>query len=198
MATEAGRFGTRRQQVLLGVLGTIFAMVLVYFWTGSQDATTAGGAVATSNRQQARRGQPATEQAAEQELKVRLEALKAPHDGPASIERNPFRFEARRRAEAPDGEGSPAAKRPPAMPQPEPVPSGPPPPPPIPLKFIGIIESPQAGRLAALSDGRRVFQGRAGDIIEGRYRIVRIGVESIVMEYVDGSGTQQTIRLSGQ
>jgi hypothetical protein len=66
------------------------------------------------------------------------------------------------------------------------------------LKFIGIIESPQAGRVAALSDGRRVFQGRVGDIIEGRYRIVRIGVESIVMEYADGSGTQQTIRLSGQ
>jgi len=47
------------------------------------------------------------------------------------------------------------------------------------------------------SDGRRVFHGRTGDIIEGRYRIVRIGAESIVLESLE-NGTQQTIRLSGQ
>jgi hypothetical protein len=47
-----------------------------------------------------------------------------------------------------------------------------------------------------LSDGRNVFYGREGDIIEGRYRILRIGVESIEMTYVDGGG-QQTIRLTG-
>jgi hypothetical protein len=34
-------------------------------------------------------------------------------------------------------------------------------------------------------------------VIEGRYRIVKIGVESIVMEYVDGTG-RQTIPLRGQ
>ena len=44
--------------------------------------------------------------------------------------------------------------------------------------------------------GRNVFYGREGDIIEGRYRIVRIGLESIEMMHVDGRG-QQTIRLSG-
>ena len=38
--------------------------------------------------------------------------------------------------------------------------------------------------------------GSEGDIIEGRYRIVRIGVESIELAWVDGRG-QQTIRLSG-
>lgn len=197
MASDAGRFGTRRQQVLLGVLGTVLLVVFVYAWTGSDTGGPAGGGAATSNRQ-ARGRQPASRQAAEQQLDVKLDALKAPHEGPGAVERNPFRFEARRRVEGPEGEGSPAPRRPAAEPEPEPVPSGPPPPPPIPLKFIGIIESAQAGRVAALSDGHRVFQGRAGDIIEGRYRIVRIGVESIVMEYADGSGVQQTIRLSGQ
>jgi hypothetical protein len=64
------------------------------------------------------------------------------------------------------------------------------------LKFIGIVEAEAVGRVAALSDGRNVFHGRPGDIIEGRYRIVRIGTESIVLEYVD-TGVQQTIRLSG-
>jgi hypothetical protein len=80
-------------------------------------------------------------------------------------------------------------------PPPPRVPSGPPP---IPLRFIGLVDAPgaQSPRLAVLSDGRNVFHGREGDIIDGRYRIVRIGVESIEMSYVDGRG-RQTIRLSG-
>ena len=82
----------------------------------------------------------------------------------------------------------------------ETVPAGPPPPPPPPpitLKFIGlIVEAGAGGRIAVLSDGRFVFHGRPGDIIEGRYRVVRIGDESLEMEHVDGRG-RQTIRLSG-
>jgi hypothetical protein len=38
--------------------------------------------------------------------------------------------------------------------------------------------------------------GKEGDVIDGRYRIVRIGVESIELTYLDGRG-RQTIRLSG-
>ena len=47
-----------------------------------------------------------------------------------------------------------------------------------------------------LSDGRNVFYGREGDTIEGRYRILRIGVESIELARLDGTG-RQVIRLSG-
>jgi hypothetical protein len=47
-----------------------------------------------------------------------------------------------------------------------------------------------------LSDGRDQFYGREGDIIDGRYRIVRIGVESVDMTYVDGRGARR-IPLSG-
>jgi hypothetical protein len=83
------------------------------------------------------------------------------------------------------------------LPEPPPVAAGPPGPPPIPLRFIGTVdERARHLKLAVLSDGRNVFYGREGDIIEGRYRIVRIGVESIEMTYVDGRG-QQTIRLTG-
>jgi hypothetical protein len=39
--------------------------------------------------------------------------------------------------------------------------------------------------------------GKEGDIIDGRYRIVRIGAESIELTYLDGRG-RQTIRLSGR
>jgi hypothetical protein len=66
------------------------------------------------------------------------------------------------------------------------------------LKFIGVLEAPERpGKIAVLSDGRDVFHGREGDIIEGRYRILKIGAESIDMAYVDGRG-RQTIRFSGQ
>ena len=39
------------------------------------------------------------------------------------------------------------------------------------------------------------YQAAKADIIEGRYRILQIGVESIEMAYLDGRG-RQTIRLS--
>ena len=70
--------------------------------------------------------------------------------------------------------------------------------PPIVLKFIGTVEAPgrSAQKIAVLSDGRNVFHGREGDIIEGQFKILRIGTESIDMAYLDGRG-RQTIRLTG-
>jgi len=69
--------------------------------------------------------------------------------------------------------------------------------PPIPLKFIGIVNlSRDRGRLAVLSDGDFVYHGRHGDIVEGRYRILNIGDESIELEYTDGRG-RQSLPLAG-
>jgi hypothetical protein len=48
-----------------------------------------------------------------------------------------------------------------------------------------------------LSDGKTTHHGRDGDIVDGRYLIVKIGTESIEMTYVDGRG-RQVIRLTGQ
>ena len=47
-----------------------------------------------------------------------------------------------------------------------------------------------------LSDGRDVYYGRDGEVVDGRYRIVRIGNDSVEMTYVDGRG-RQTLRLPG-
>ena len=41
------------------------------------------------------------------------------------------------------------------------------------------------------TDGRDVFYGREGDIIEGRYRIVKIDVESVDIAYLDGRGQKR-------
>lgn len=128
---------------------------------------------------------------------VRLDALEAPPPAPAASARNPFRFQ-------PVAAPGPTAVRPVPPPNVAALPggaSGTAEPgvraaAPIALKFIGIIEAPGVGKVAALSDGRFVYHGREGDIIDGRYRIVKIGVESIVLEHVDGHG-RQTIRLTG-
>lgn len=75
-------------------------------------------------------------------------------------------------------------------------PAGPPQPAPITVKFIGLVERDDMGRVAVLSDGRNVYYGREGAIVDGRWRIVRIGEESLQIEYVDGRG-RQTVRLTG-
>ena len=64
------------------------------------------------------------------------------------------------------------------------------------LKFIGTVDGGQVGRVAVLSDGSFVYHGRAGDIVDGRYRILRIGIESLELEVLDG-GRRQTVRLTG-
>src|SRR5262249_42697839 len=80
--------------------------------------------------------------------------------------------------------------------QPKPPPP-PPPPPPIPLKFIGVIEVKPGDKIAAFSDCRYTFRGREGDVGDVRYRVLKIGVESVQMEYLDHRG-QTSIRLTGQ
>jgi hypothetical protein len=129
---------------------------------------------------------------------VRLEALEQRGDGTATPTRDLFRFDVRRVASA----ASPVRRQPvnpvPVDPGPPPA-AGPPPPPPIPLRYIGYLDQPgEVPRVAVLSDGRgNVFNGKEGDIIEGRYRVLRIGTDSADLIYVDGRG-RQTIRLSGQ
>jgi hypothetical protein len=129
---------------------------------------------------------------------VKLELLKGSRADLGEPERNPFRFRPKPPPPAPPA--PPRAVGPPQpIPSAPPVPAGPPPPPPIPLRFIGLVEAPtQAGRVAILSDGRgNVFYGKEGDIIEGRYRLVRVGPDAAEIAYTDGRG-RQTVRLSGQ
>jgi hypothetical protein len=129
---------------------------------------------------------------------LRLSKLEQEWPAPSDTRRNPFTMAP---APPPPAPAAPAAPSKPANNEPEaPVATGPPPPPPIPpitLKFIGVISSDSTGKIAGLSDGKFVYRGREGQTIEGRYRIVKIGEESIQIEYVNGTG-RQTIRLSGK
>jgi len=132
---------------------------------------------------------------------VKLELLKT---APSELEeptRNPFQFKPKAPPPPPPrppGLAGPGS-RPVPVPVPvgPPVPQGPPPPAPIALKYIGVLETAQ-GRVAVFRDlGGDIVNGKEGDIIDGRYRLLKIGVESADVAYVDGRG-RQTIRLSGQ
>jgi hypothetical protein len=178
--------------VLLAVLVAVLAVVL--FRNLSSDPASPVAAKHAGATPSARRTQAPVDAPPD----VALEALRAPRPEPADAERNPFRFEPKAPPPPPPGErmavGPRAATG--AGPGPD-MPAGPIGPPPIPLKFIGVVEEPALHRrIAALSDGRFTYYGTEGDIIEGRYRIVKIGIESIEMVHVDGRGPQ-TIRLSG-
>jgi len=182
----------RRTQVMLGALAVVLGVAAVSrFWPG-----TAANAPAASNTRGAAR--PSGGGVQELAPDVHLEALQRERPMPGDVDRNLFRFKSK---PAPPPERVTTR---PAEPPAPPVPAGPsgppspPPVPPIPSKFIGILEVPgQSRRVAILSDPRGVYHGRAGDIIEGRYRILKIGTESVEMAEVDGRG-RQTIRLSGQ
>ena len=125
---------------------------------------------------------------------LRLHPLRVTPGASESVERNLFRFESRAAAPPTSVYTPPEPRVPPVA-----VPTGPPSPPAIPLRFIGLLDAPaQAGLVAVLSDGRgNVFHGKEGDIIEGRYVMVRVGPIAVDLSYLDGRG-RQTIRLSGQ
>ena len=185
----------RRRQILLGVLLVVLAGVGYRSWSATStvppSASNGGASRPVAS------GRPAARSAEAPD--VHLKELEADRPKPVDAARNLFRF--RPKAPPPPPPAArierPVAVAPPPIVQP-PVPAGPPPPPPITLKFIGIMEVPgKSVRFAVLTDGRGLpIQGKEGDIIEGRYRILKIGAESIEMAYLDGRG-RQTIRLSG-
>jgi hypothetical protein len=184
---------SRRQLVLLAALAVVVVVALTWGFGGGDDQTSPpvdrARAAAPASGRRAAAGTPSVV------APLALDALRATPPDPIASGRNPFRFQQRSAPseDGPDG-GRPLRGGTEPVAQAPPAPSGPPP---IPLRFIGIVdEITRHLKLAVLSDGRNVFYGREGDIIEGRYRIVRIGLESIEMAHVDGRG-QQTIRLSG-
>lgn len=180
-----------RQKLLLGLLGLVLVATL---WYQFRDASLPDPAAAARGGAQAR---PAAT-GATQPVQVGLDRLKAERPAPANAGRNPFRFGTAPAPPPAAGPSSPATA-PGGMGPVVAMPTGPlppPPPPPIPFKFIGLLTPAPGDKVAVLSDGRTVVHGRAGDVIEGRYRLLSVADEAVQMEYLDGRG-RRTIRLSG-
>jgi hypothetical protein len=91
--------------------------------------------------------------------------------------------------------------------QPEPVPEPvvpvvhdntpppPPPPPPIPLKFYGFSGNKSGPKQVFLSKGDDIFIAKEGQVIDRRYKIIKIGTTSIEVEDVL-TNNRQTLPLT--
>jgi|EndMetStandDraft_3_1072993.scaffolds.fasta_scaffold22836_4 hypothetical protein len=196
--SESGKPASKRQMQLLAGLGAVLAALLIFqvlplMMGGAQPpAGTPGASRAAAPAGAAQKTPLGTVE------DVRLAKLEQEWPAPGESRRNPFTMA----PAPPPPSATPSAPSKPvdAEPAAPAAPPGPPPPPPIPpitLKFIGVISSDSTGKIAGLSDGKFVYRGREGQTIEGRYRIVKIGEESIQIEYVNGTG-RQTIRLTGK
>jgi hypothetical protein len=190
METDAStRPSGRPRPWLLVALAVVVAIALISWLPGKSAAPSPrqSNPRATPRAKTVDNVQPA-------DLDVHLESLNVPRPDAASSERNPFQFYVKPAPPPPPpNEGGGGPERPP-----------PPPPPPtevplpaIPLKYIGLLDVGGGEKVAAFSDCRSTMRGKEGEIIAGQYRLVKIGTESVVMEYVDGRG-RQTIRQSGQ
>jgi hypothetical protein len=168
----------------LTLAAAAMALIAIAGWTLFRSTANPAGAVAstgaTAADAQARAKSPLTE--------VDLKGLEAERPEPADSTRNPFQFKPK--LPPPPPPSAVIAKPPQAAEQGANVPVEPPPLPQIPLKYIGDMSDPKnpGRRIAILSDARSTYYGREGEIVEGRYKILRIGVESIELAYLDGRG----------
>jgi hypothetical protein len=185
-------FSDRRKLLMGGGIVTALVLAMWMMWPASPAPSAAVPAAPVRGAEQSTKPGVIAPVA-----NVKLEALTAERQGPSERERNPFRYQPK---------VVPPPPPPPKVPVPTPdateatrpqVPIGDRPPPPIPLKFIGILTRANGEQWAVLNDGKTTMHGREGDIVDGRYQIVKIGAESIELTYADGKG-KQVIRLTGQ
>jgi hypothetical protein len=180
----------RRNEIILGVLTIVLLAVAYRAW---QSTAAAPAAAAQTTRAQAKQGAPAP---AASTTEVHLDALNAERPQPETSGRDLFRFKpkappppppsaSRPTSIAPLGAGARGPQQPPSVP-------------PIPLKFVGTMEQGNGKpTLGIFSDGMGApMVGPEGGVLDGRYRILKIGAESAEIAYLDGRG-RTTLRLSG-
>ena len=186
----------RRQLILAAAAIIVLGLAAWAFWPSSTPVPTTA-----PTQTRARSGRPNAAAETRPVAPVKLEALTASsaRNEPGDAQRNPFRFQPKRVAPPPPDDRPKPAPIIPDAPKPIPGPAPKIGPPPIGLKFVGVLQRENGVKWAVLTDGKSPtpMYGKDGDIIDGKYLIVKIGTESIEMSHTDGSG-RQVIRLTGQ
>ncbi len=108
-------------------------------------------------------------------------------------ERNIFQFGAAPMPKIPEQKIIPAPAPVPAEVKPA-VPVKPPPPP-IPLKFYGYTQARPGVKRVFFLDGEDIIVAEEGELVKKRYRVVRIGINSVVVEDTQYENHQQTLAL---
>ena len=178
---------TKRAWILLALLAA--AGVLAFTLGGDDDDAPA---VATSPQGRAGGRSPAAGRAGGAAESGDILALKSLDAGEVEGEyepgRDPFRFYEPPPPPPPPPRPQPPPPRPqPVAPQPPPGPVVPPKPqpPPIDVQYLGSF-GPEAAPIAVFTDpdGEQIWNVRIGEVIEGKFRVVRIGYESVDLGYV--------------
>jgi hypothetical protein len=170
-----------RQIVMLVALVGVFGSVMAYqFWPA--DTTTR--VTVPSNPKEAGGMAAGTLQVAH----VNMDRLQAQaSEGSGGAARDPFRFKPKAAAAA----ATSNARRP-LGPMGPPVPPLPPPPtdprPEIRMKYLGFALAPNGTRIAVLQDdpSHPTVMGKQGDVIDGRYRLLRVDTNEVELSYLDG------------
>jgi hypothetical protein len=148
---------------------------------------------------------PASRKSAEPVPWINLDRLKA--DRPVVAlgkRRNPFQFVAKPEPTPPPtpppppGSGGADGEDGSEDEGPSPTPTAPPPSP-LPLRFFGVLEPKGQGKIAViLSEQKEILHGREGEVLGGRYKILKIGHESIDVQEVTTGHTERLPLRGGQ
>jgi hypothetical protein len=179
----------RRERLLLVVAGAVALLAALYAWLQAQSPATTVAA-----------GTPAAAPAGPDVPRIALNRLSHPPSPVTIGRRDVFDFAS---IEAPIEEGGGRPAPPPTtvavapVPTPVPTPAGPPPPPPVNVKYIGSVEAEKGPKVAFfLTEQKEVLTGQVGDTVMNRFKVVRIGIESVDVQEL-GSGQVRRIPLRG-
>jgi hypothetical protein len=192
------KIGTENKtKTILAAVLLVFAVVMLYRWVfgGPDESATVTQPPATS-APAASSSSTASKTTAKSARKGRLLAQTLDPT---------LRFDLLKSSEAVEYKGSgrdifrsqpeppPIPKPLPADKQPKPV-YTPPPPPPINLKFYGFANSKDGNKRIFLSQGEDIFVAKEGQVVDRRYRIVKINANSVDVEDVL-TNNRQTLPL---
>jgi hypothetical protein len=182
---------TRTQQGAAGAVLALGLVVALYFWSRSGPPATA-----SANGSPSVGGGPAEPDVA----RIDLGRLDSPKVGMGAGQRDLFDFGA-----------LPAPPPPPPPPRsvvPTPLPElvgpvmpiipTPTPLPPLNIRYVGVLEDKRGLKVAVfLTEREEVLTGQAGQLVGNRFRIVRIGLESVDIQEA-GSDHTRRIPLGGK
>jgi hypothetical protein len=179
---------TRTQQGAAGAVLVLGLAVALYFWSRSGPPATA-----SANGNPGVGGGPAEPDVA----RIDLGRLESPKVGTGAGQRDLFDFGA-----LPAPPPTPHAVVPTPLPElvgpvipiiPTPTPL-----PPLNIRYVGVLEDKRGLKVAVfLTEREEVLTGQAGQLVGNRFRIVRIGLESVDIQEA-GSDHTRRIPLGGK
>ena len=182
----------RKQVIALAVLGVLAVVVVAYqFWPSSSTPTSAAatsGPPGTGHPAMRRTAsgkmvpvvEPRLDPTLDLKLLAQSEELNYAGNGRNIFVNRPIEIEKPRAPEVTDT-GGPGGMRPPAPIQP---------PPPITLKFFGFASKPGEPKKIFLGQNEDIFVAGEGEIVDRRYRVLRISPNAVEIEDVLNNNRQ--------